>query len=123
MLADVRAGRVPQADVCDAQAELLRVARHHGDSSVSVCPLCDGADLREVSFAFGRRLGRRHGGVVAAAEISAHVALDGVTCYTVEVCLDCRWNHLLRAHMGIEPPDLEDPETSDRESAEPGERE
>ncbi|MBX7159580.1 MAG: DUF5318 domain-containing protein [Acidimicrobiia bacterium] len=99
VLEDLRAGRVTRSDVCDAQQELLRAARNYGEPASAPCPVCD-EDMVVVAFVFGDRLARNNGRVVAADEISRYVAIDGVRCYCVEVCLDCAWNHLRRSYLG-----------------------
>lgn len=105
VLEDLRAGRVTRSEVCDAQAELLRAARSYGQPAEAPCPICE-EDVVVVAFVFGDRLARNNGRVVATEEISRYVAVDGVTCYCVEVCLDCAWNHLLRSYVGASAPDV-----------------
>lgn len=100
VLQDLRAGRVTRAEVCDAQQELLRAARNYGEASTEACPVCDCDVVVEVSFVFGDRLARNNGRVVSAGEIARFMAIDGVRCYRVEVCLDCAWNHLRRSYLG-----------------------
>jgi len=97
--------------VCDAQTELLRAARYQGVVTDVECPVCPTGQLLQVTFAFGQRLARRNGRVVRRDEIPSYIATEGVRCYTVEVCLDCSWNYLLRSHIGLErsvKPDVSD---------------
>ena len=70
-----RAGELTRADVCDAQHE-LRLAR----------------------FVFGPRMppgGRVVAGRAELLRLADRHRGGGLRCYTVEVCLECRWNHLL----------------------------
>jgi len=83
-------------DVCDAQPELLRVARNLGRETAAVCPICDEANLVHVSFAFGPRL-PASGRALGAGELGKLARRAGeLSCYVVEVCTSCSWNHLLR---------------------------
>ena len=105
---EYRRGRLGRPEVCDAQPELLRVAKNLGRETDTECPICEHEQLVHVTFAFGpvlppgglpladlRDLGRR------AARGSADVA-----CYVVEVCTGCAWNHLLSVS-------LQEPTTAD----------
>ncbi len=92
-----RRGRVSKLDVCDAQSELLRVARNLGQPTETPCPICEDALLVNVSFAFGPRLPPGGRVVANATELRALAqSSDDVTFYVVEVCTTCGWNHLLR---------------------------
>ena len=104
VLADLKAGRAQRSDVCDAHPELLRVARHHGDPCAAPCPVCGTDALVRVVFAFGDRLGRRNGGPVPVGDVPRLTAIDDVRCFSVEVCPDCRWNHLERVFTGRDAP-------------------
>jgi hypothetical protein len=91
----VEQGRRKQEDVCDAQPELRRVAHHHAISLGEPCPICEGDDLVEVTFAFGQGLPTA-GRLVADANELRALRQRGkfATCYRVEVCRQCWWNHL-----------------------------
>jgi hypothetical protein len=92
-----RRGRVGKTDVCDAQTELLRVARNLGQPTESPCPICEDDLLVHVSFAFGPRL--PPGGRVVATQNELRTlarSSDDVSFYVVEVCRSCGWNYLLR---------------------------
>ncbi len=82
-------------DVCDAQPELRRVAHHHATKLDEPCPICRGDDLTTVRFAFGP--GLPAAGRLVADDDELQV-LRGrgrpATCYLVEVCRQCWWNHL-----------------------------
>lgn len=90
-------GRLSRLDVCDAQPELLRVARNLGRATEMDCPICEETKLVHVSFAFGPRLPPSGRALRTNAELQALArSRDEVAFYIVEVCVDCGWNHLLR---------------------------
>ena len=90
-------GRLSRLDVCDAQPELLRVARNLGRTSETHCPICQDAQLVHVSFAFGPRLPPGGRALASNAElVSLAHSNEDVSFYVVEVCTACAWNHLLR---------------------------
>ncbi|WP_288832631.1 DUF5318 family protein [uncultured Corynebacterium sp.] len=89
-------GRVPADALCDADFLLRAAAEFHGAPSPRPCPIC-GSEMRDVSWVYGDALGRRSGTARDDSEIDALVAEVGpITVHVVEVCLHCRWNHLLR---------------------------
>jgi len=93
---EYRRGRLGRPEVCDAQPELLRVARNLGRETETECPICEHERLVHVTFAFGA--GLPPGGLPLAdlRELSkAARRSDDVACYVVEVCTGCAWNHLL----------------------------
>lgn len=95
-----RAGELTRSDVCDAHSELMRVAINCSQKSTAKCPVCEERQLRFVRYVFGPRL--PSGGRVVASRAEMRVLGDrgsNFRCYTVEVCIGCRWNHLLQ----IEP--------------------
>ncbi|AKK12136.1 DUF5318 family protein [Corynebacterium uterequi] len=105
-LRHLAAGVIHRRDVCDADAVLVSAATFHGDSAGRPCPVCEGDGLRVVRWIYGDTLGRRNGTARREEEIEliltelAGVAIprgkDGVVAvHEVEVCPDCRWNHLL----------------------------
>lgn len=88
------------SDVCDAHPELMRAAKNIGHDALAPCPVCSHESLRFVRYVYGDELKRNNGRVVYPAEwlnelVSSH---DQFTCYVVEVCVDCAWNHLVRAY-------------------------
>jgi hypothetical protein len=91
-----RAGELTTADVCDAQAELIRIGTHCSQGATAPCPVCGESKLRLVRFVFGPRL-PAGGRVVGSRAEMRRLAerFSNLRCYTVEVCLACRWNHLL----------------------------
>lgn len=92
-----RSGELSRQDVCDAQSELLRVATNCSQASTVACPVCGERNLRIVRFVFGPRL-PPGGRVVSTRAELRRLATErtGRRCYSVEVCLACRWNHLLQ---------------------------
>ena len=101
VLAAVRRGTLGTSDVCDAHPELLRAARNIGFSDDHPCPICSHETVKHVSYVYGEELKRNNGRVVYPAEWLAELAEahDQFTCYVVEVCVDCAWNHLVRSYM------------------------
>ena len=101
MVNEYRRGRLGQDDVCDAHPELLRAARYMGEKVHRACPVCDKAELRLLAYVYADDLKRDNGrvwkidrGIALAAE------REGRTCYVVEVCTGCSWNHLSEAFVG-----------------------
>jgi len=94
---EFRRGRLGRRDICDAHPELLRAARNIGRPSQHECPICEESALVLVSFAFGTGL-PPSGKVVDTQQEMAKLARrrDECTCYVVEVCPECAWNHLVR---------------------------
>jgi len=99
VLASVRRGTVGTTDVCDAHPELLRAARNIGTPDPAPCPICSHDTMRRVRYVYGDALKRDNGRVVYPegwlSELAARY--DQFTCYVVEVCIDCAWNHLVRS--------------------------
>jgi hypothetical protein len=95
-LADVAAGRVSPAEVCDAHPYLLRAARYHGEPTDARCPVCRRVELTHVTYTYGDCFrGETNGRVRRSGEL-ADLAGEHpeFTVYVVEVCQDCGWNHL-----------------------------
>lgn len=91
----VAAGHRQQHEVCDAQPELRRVALHHATPLSDPCPLCEGDDLVMVTFAFGPGLPKAGRCVADQSELSRlRRRAKPTSCYRVEVCRQCWWNHL-----------------------------
>jgi hypothetical protein len=100
-LAGLAAGRLRRHDVCDAQAYLVRAVRYHGQSVEDVCPLCGSAPLGHVFFTYGECFrGDTNGRARRPRELLALAdEVPEFTAYLVEVCGDCRWNHLLASYV------------------------
>ena len=99
-LADLAAGRVARREVCDAQPYLLRAARYHGQATQDPCPVC-GTALVHVTYTFGDSFRPDVNGRARAARELAELAgaHPDFTVYLVEVCAECRWNHLLTSYV------------------------
>lgn len=109
---EYRRGRLSRRDICDAHPELLRVGRSLVKSRAALpssgvalpfsgateCPICEERQLVLVSFAFGERL-PASGRVIVTAKELAQLSRrpQASTCYVVEVCPACSWNHLRRS--------------------------
>ena len=94
-----RRGRLGRHEVCDAQRELLRAASHYGEAMAEACPICEEAELVLVSFVFGPRLPAHGLCVTSKRELAELSKRSGVSCYVVEVCTACAWNHLARTYL------------------------
>jgi len=93
------AGEATRAEVCDAQSELMRNARECGTRTTDRCPICHDQDLVTVTYIFGPRLPAAGRCIVTEADYDRIRRRKGdFTRYEVEVCPDCRWNHLLRTN-------------------------
>jgi Family of unknown function (DUF5318) len=101
VLKSLRRGSLDVADVCDAHPELMRAARNIGEEVPHVCPICSHDTLRWVRYVYGDELKRNNGRVVYPADWLSELASahDQFTCYVVEVCIDCSWNHLIRSYL------------------------
>jgi Family of unknown function (DUF5318) len=98
-----RAGQMTLAEVCDAQAELLRNAEHCGIASPEPCPICEASAVTQVTYVFGARLPSGGRCMTSAAEMQRLARrAASYTAYVVEVCVACRWNHLVRSY-GLTP--------------------
>lgn len=93
-----RNGRLSRLDVCDAHPELLRAALNIGDPTNEECPICEEANVVLVSYVFGPGLGPAGHCVANRAELTKlRRRAPELTCYVVEVCVACSWNHLARS--------------------------
>ena len=100
-IASVRRGSLDTNDVCDAHPELLRAARNIGRACDQPCPVCSHDSLKLVRYVDGAGLKRDNGRVVYPEDWLTDLATrhEQFTCYVVEVCIDCAWNHLVRAYQ------------------------
>ncbi|QMV84153.1 DUF5318 family protein [Corynebacterium hindlerae] len=92
-----RAGLKRKEELCDADFLLVTAAKFHGQPAQTPCPVCESENLRVVLWIFGEHLGKMAGTARDLSEIE-RIALTHkpFTVHTVEVCPDCRWNHLLQ---------------------------
>jgi hypothetical protein len=101
VLRDFRRGTLTRLDVCDAHPELLRAAQFIGTDIDDDCPVCGAANLRLVSYVYGEKLKQANGRAISnQAELrKLGASCDEFACYDVEVCVECRWNHLRRQSL------------------------
>ena len=95
VVAEFRRGRLARHEVCDAHPELVRAAEHASRTTEETCPICEQSKVVLVSYVFGPRLPAFGRCVTTAQELAKLSKRSGTfTCYVVEVCPGCRWNHL-----------------------------
>jgi hypothetical protein len=100
-LAAYARGRLPRREICDADAYLLRAARYHGEPADSRCPVCRDTDTVTVTYTYGDCFRAEVNGRARATRELATMARENpeFTVYVVEVCVGCRWNHLLTSYV------------------------
>lgn len=103
ILREYREGLKSRLDLCDAHPELMRAARYVGRETTEDCPICETGQLRLVAYVYGDAL-RRHkanGRCITRLEELEQLSekADEFTCYEVEVCTGCSWNHLARSYL------------------------
>ncbi|MHB8437720.1 MAG: DUF5318 family protein [Acidimicrobiales bacterium] len=92
-------GRLSRLDVCDAHPELLRAARNVGAEVAEDCPICAECRVVNVTYVFGPRLPPNGTCPTSSAQLAKLCRrAEEVTCYVVEVCPSCAWNHLARMY-------------------------
>ena len=97
VIQEFRKGRVSRLDICDAHPELRRAAVGASQPTSETCPICEEEQLVLVTYAFGSRLPASGRCITSARELARlSQGRAGVTCYVVEVCPGCAWNHLTR---------------------------
>ncbi len=96
----LRSGVWTSNDICDAHHELIRAGQQVGTPLAEPCPVCASDGLAMVSYVFGPGL-PAYGRCISYVGEKAKLARrkGRFTCYEVEVCPDCRWNHLLRSYV------------------------
>lgn len=100
LISEYRRGRLARHDICDAHPELRRAARECGEPSRRDCPICEQTKLVLVSYVFGPRLPAFGRCVTSKNELRDLAGRTGdFTCYVVEVCPECSWNHLARSFL------------------------
>jgi hypothetical protein len=79
----------------------MRAAQYIGTDVDDECPVCGTPGLRLVTYVYGDKLKQANGRAIANADELARLgaSYDEFSCYDVEVCLDCRWNHLRRQSL------------------------
>ena len=101
VLRDFRKGSLTRLDVCDAHPELMRAAQCIGTELDDECPVCGETNLRVVSYVYGEKLKAANGRAISRTDELAKLgaSCDEFACYDVEVCVECRWNHLRRQSL------------------------
>jgi hypothetical protein len=101
LLRQVQEGQRFRDEVCDAHPELLRAAQHIGTRVADDCPICDRTGLAQVHYVFEGKGPRTRGGRAVPRDALARPAErhGDLTVYTVEVCTDCGWHHLLESYL------------------------
>lgn len=100
VLSEFRKGRLARHEVCDAHPELVRAARECGDATSLTCPVCGEGKVVLVSYVFGPRLPAFGRCITSRRELQAIAKRPGqFSCYVVEVCPKCSWNHLARTFL------------------------
>lgn len=97
LINEVKRGRISRESVCDAHPELIRAAKHLGEPSKTVCPICEETNVVLVTYVFGPGL-PKHGKCVTDRKDVDKLQRTGheYAAYVVEACPECRWHHLLR---------------------------
>ena len=118
LLAEVYAGRIGFAEVCDATPYLLRAAKFHGESSSVTCPMCRKESLTLVSWVYGDELKQSAGQARKLAELPVlAMTLREFQVFVVEICPSCSWNQLAQQYLlgrevldpaGADPPRIRD---------------
>lgn len=92
-------GEITRAAVCDASREVRSSAEVLGVPTGRRCPICE-RELRDTRWIHSAVIGEKSGTARSLAEIrqlvSALTVGDDLMVHTVEVCLYCGWNYLLR---------------------------
>ncbi len=97
---EYKRGRVPRHEVCDAHPELRRAAANLGRSTTEVCPICEDRLLVLVTYAFGPHLPKQGYAIEDRADMDkVRRTTPECTCYVVEVCDGCGWNHLVQTFV------------------------
>ncbi len=92
-----RNGSLLQDEICDAQPMLRRNAFYCGRQSGEDCPICGKDELVNVDYVFGPRLPAHGRCLSSPGELVRLKARVGIyVLYTIEVCVACAWNHLVR---------------------------
>ena len=100
VLSEYRKGRLARHEVCDAHPELVRAARECGDPTSLPCPVCEAVNVVLVRYVFGPRLPAFGRCITTRRELQSLAKKPGnFSCYVVEVCPECSWNHLARTFL------------------------
>lgn len=85
---------------CDADPLLVSSALHHSYLANRNCPVCVSDRLTLLNYVFGDHLGQFSGRIKSKDELREMESEFGeFTVRVVEVCPDCRWNHLIETFV------------------------
>ena len=100
-LRDYHRGVLTRLDVCDAHPELIRAATYVGTDADRECPICSGRKVKLVSYVYGDDLKGANGRCITTPEELEKLGAgsEEFACYVVEVCIECKWNHLDRRYL------------------------
>lgn len=94
-----RPDRALMDDPCNADPLLVSSAVHHGEPSGSECPICASDQMKVLNYVFGDQLGQFSGRIKSTEELDEMQTQFGeFTVRVVEVCPDCRWNHMISSY-------------------------
>ena len=100
VLEQIKHDALLREQVCDADPYLLRAAKHHGENTERVCPMCAKSELVHVTYVFGDDLGYFSGRVKSSTDLPVLAREYGhFRVYVVEVCIKCGWNHLHMSYV------------------------
>jgi hypothetical protein len=95
----VRLGKLSRDDVCDAHPELIRAGTHIGKPTGLSCPVCEAEETKSVNYVFGDKLPAGGTCPTTKTELNRLLRREApVLCYEVEVCLACKFHHLMRKY-------------------------
>jgi Family of unknown function (DUF5318) len=98
LLREFHGGLLSRLEICDAHPELMRAAKYVGEPTTRPCPVCSSEGLRLLAYVYADDLKSDNGRVWELREALAVTASHrGGSCYVVEVCTRCSWNHLYRS--------------------------
>ncbi|MBW3618719.1 MAG: DUF5318 domain-containing protein [Actinobacteria bacterium] len=100
VLRDVSSGLRSPQDVCDAHPDLVRAGRNIGSPVDDGCPVCDEHGVRHVTYIFTGKATKKgeSGRAIPRDTLATQVKrLGDLNVFTVEVCTDCHWHHLLES--------------------------
>ena len=87
-------------DATNIDPYLKRAAQHHGEETNRDCPVCRRKKLKELRYVFGDQLGQYSGRIKSLKELEEMENEFGeFRVYTVEICLECGWNHLVYSFL------------------------
>lgn len=101
LLAEVASGKTSLAEVREADIYLLRAASYHGEQLDRLCPLCTTQEpLVSVLWVFGEHLGTINNSARSRFQVAEMSGTQReFTVHEVEVCVHCRWNHLVVSYV------------------------